>query len=642
MRTLFKKLRSIRQLFYFPLLLLAFAIGCDKDDSSSNEPISTGVLNENTIIIEDELYTSLITVGENQIIFTDNDQTSTIKASSILVSDSSEKAPNGFLRKVISVATVNGQKICETEQASLTDALKSARVRFTRNITDEDLIAVDSSGNDISDQQRDGRLSLRIPLYRTFGGVRVSGECDIKSEFDFELSIDDSKISYFKTGITIKNTNTLNFEATRSGNIHEERILATYELAPFTVWIGPLPIPLKQRLVLIMGVDGEILAKISGGATNTNTVTAGIEYSGNQWKNISDIQNSFEKKPVEFEGKAKVEVWLQAGYELRPYALPSSRIFLAAKGSVLGEIKQSVSNNCKVAVNLDWGVELSAKAKMAIFNRTIASYDATFFSHYYPIYRKEVSSLRVKTNPVTDIVEETGSYAGARKYKATSGGFIKDSLINCNTTVLERGVCWDTLTQPTIFKSRSSDGSGKGTYTSQLTQLKGGKTYYARAYARTSSDTIYGDQKEFKTSVHVKIEFVPYDYADISRYNNKIVDGIRFSFASQRVSMINEQTFRDCFETDYYSGGYQTGSSTLYADISGIENITKITVVMHDNCGRNCSRVTVCDANGLIDKVTNGNTVFGNFTKTFDMTGKNPKKVTFASLEGWPVSIEIE
>jgi len=60
--------------------------------------------------------------------------------------------------------------------------------------------------------------------------------------------------------------------------------------------------------------------------------------------------------------------------------------------------------------------------------------------------------------------------------------------------VLARGVCWSTSPFPTLGDPHSLDGSGTGSYISQLTGLATNHTYYIRAYATNLVGTSYGNQ----------------------------------------------------------------------------------------------------------------------------------------------------
>ena len=62
---------------------------------------------------------------------------------------------------------------------------------------------------------------------------------------------------------------------------------------------------------------------------------------------------------------------------------------------------------------------------------------------------------------------------------------------------------------------------------------------------------------------------------------------------------------------------------------------------MYENYGINCSKVTVCNEDSLIDKVTNTDSG-GSLIKTFNVSEKNPKTVIFSTLKGFPISLEVE
>jgi len=66
-------------------------------------------------------------------------------------------------------------------------------------------------------------------------------------------------------------------------------------------------------------------------------------------------------------------------------------------------------------------------------------------------------------------------------------------------TVTARGVCWSTSSNPTTSDFTSSNGTGIGSYTSNLTGLNPLTTYYVRAYATNNAGTEYGSQVSFTT-----------------------------------------------------------------------------------------------------------------------------------------------
>ena len=70
---------------------------------------------------------------------------------------------------------------------------------------------------------------------------------------------------------------------------------------------------------------------------------------------------------------------------------------------------------------------------------------------------------------------------------------------DAGASVTARGVCWSITSNPTIDNSKTTDGSGIGTFTSVITGLTSGTTYYVRSYATNSVGTTYGPEISFTT-----------------------------------------------------------------------------------------------------------------------------------------------
>ncbi|HOZ52963.1 MAG TPA: hypothetical protein PLU17_13950, partial [Chitinophagaceae bacterium] len=90
------------------------------------------------------------------------------------------------------------------------------------------------------------------------------------------------------------------------------------------------------------------------------------------------------------------------------------------------------------------------------------------------------------TNDVTDKTQTTAKCGG----NVTSDG---------GAAVTARGVCWSTSANPTVANSKTIDGTGSGSFISNLTGLSANTPYYVRAYATNSSGTSYGNQQSFTT-----------------------------------------------------------------------------------------------------------------------------------------------
>jgi subtilisin-like proprotein convertase family protein len=69
--------------------------------------------------------------------------------------------------------------------------------------------------------------------------------------------------------------------------------------------------------------------------------------------------------------------------------------------------------------------------------------------------------------------------------------------------ITARGICWSTSPLPTIANSLTTDGTGLGSFTSEITGLVGLTTYYVRAYATNVAGTSYGTQLSFVTVIDI-------------------------------------------------------------------------------------------------------------------------------------------
>ncbi|MEI7614401.1 MAG: hypothetical protein WCK63_15990, partial [Betaproteobacteria bacterium] len=117
-------------------------------------------------------------------------------------------------------------------------------------------------------------------------------------------------------------------------------------------------------------------------------------------------------------------------------------------------------------------------------------------------YGPEVSFTT--TAPSAPILSATTAASSITGSSATSGGTVT---IPNGAPITAQGVCYATSTGPTTSNSVAAAVSivQSGTFTSSLTGLTGGTTYYVRAYATNSTGTGYGPEVSFTTSAGVPV-----------------------------------------------------------------------------------------------------------------------------------------
>lgn len=91
------------------------------------------------------------------------------------------------------------------------------------------------------------------------------------------------------------------------------------------------------------------------------------------------------------------------------------------------------------------------------------------------------------TTEITDITDSTAISGG----NVTSDGGL---------TVTARGLCWSSKQTPTVSDNKTVDGSGTGSFVSNISGLFPNTMYYIRAYATNAKGTAYGNTMSFTTS----------------------------------------------------------------------------------------------------------------------------------------------
>ena len=165
----------------------------------------------------------------------------------------------------------------------------------------------------------------------------------------------------------------------------------------------------------------------------------------------------------------------------------------------------------------------------------------------------------IPTLTTTDITNITS-------ISATSGGNITD---NGGLNVTARGVCWSTSPNPTVSDSHTTNGTGTGIFTSNITGLEISTTYYVRAYATTNAGTAYGDEVSFTTHDGIPI-LTTNDIIDITAISatgggNIFDDGLSVTARGVCWSTSPNPTVNDSHTTN------GTGTGSFTSNITGLE-----------------------------------------------------------------------
>ncbi len=111
---------------------------------------------------------------------------------------------------------------------------------------------------------------------------------------------------------------------------------------------------------------------------------------------------------------------------------------------------------------------------------------------------------------------------------ATGSGYIE---LNGGGTLSQHGICWSKSTAPTTSNFCSQEGSASKTvaFTSSITSLNTGVTYYVRAYGtdQQSGNSLYGNEVSFTTATYPQVSTQAVSNIDLtSATGNGTIDSL--------------------------------------------------------------------------------------------------------------------
>lgn len=165
--------------------------------------------------------------------------------------------------------------------------------------------------------------------------------------------------------------------------------------------------------------------------------------------------------------------------------------------------------------------------------------------------KKPQGEITVITAPVTDITANTAVSGGTVSY---TGVF----------TIGECGVCCDVNHNPTIDDNYTEDIYGEGNFTSKITQLKRDTQYFVRAYARTSSGIIYGNEVTFTTPNPTSSGWVHYGDGNYKQCWGFTNGGTYTWAAMYPASMLSEYTGCTITKVKMYAGVVRSYNMKIY------------------------------------------------------------------------------
>ena len=282
------------------------------------------------------------------------------------------------------------------------------------------------------------------------------------------------------------------------------------------------------------------------------------------------------------------------------------------------------------------------------------NYDNAYLNRDAGANRSRARSVRcVKQLSTTEPVVHTASVTDIASTTATCGGTSSDG----GNNITAHGVCWSTHQSPTTSDSHTTDGYGEGAFTSALTGLTPGVTYYVRAYIIYSGVTLYGEERTFTPGGCGTLVINDYDgntYNTVQigdqcwmRENLRTThyaDGMPIPYATSGYEYDNPRYYQNSNMDVSVFGLYYNWPAVLHggthsnANPSGIQGVcpdgwhvpsrseweqlsTFVSSQSEYICGGNASFIAKALASTTYWNTSNGNCVIGNVLENNNATG---------------------
>jgi DNA/RNA endonuclease YhcR with UshA esterase domain len=284
---------------------------------------------------------------------------------------------------------------------------------------------------------------------------------------------------------------------------------------------------------------------ISSGNTLFNTLTVN-----------TPTNDSLESKLVKIENLFYLSGW--------PTTAGTTKTVLTLKGQ--DTVTLRIFNNC----NLQGMPAPTATVSFSITGLVNQNDASSPFTAGYQILPRNTSDLVINYSNPTVI---TGTSAGITQYTALCSGSIPS---DGGYVVTSRGICYDTVADPTTADSIRTSTGTTGNFTVNLTNLTMSTTYHYRAFVVNSLGTFYGNDSVFTTAASAVVPVITTTNASAIGFTNATVGGVIVNDGGDTIitkgicwSMNQNPTVAD-------SISIVSGSATTYSSI--INNLTENTI----------------------------------------------------------------
>ncbi|MBN2669028.1 MAG: hypothetical protein JXR60_07350 [Bacteroidales bacterium] len=388
------------------LAILSIFYSCKKDEEKETTP---NVVSENTIVFNDQTiaYISSLDTSNYTFVFAgSNAQIAQLKQGQIIVDDTSSIAPNGFLRKITSITNNNGITTVQTEQAKLTEAVKSGSIHFNSGQVKKSNIRQIELSKDVQFSQSKFSVfafDYNKTIEQGNSTINISGHTELDLDFymdyewDFDILTLTPYISEFESGININQSASIVTSA-QSGISFEEQIpLAKFYLTPWIIQVGIVPVVFIPVIDLYIDANGQISGTFTMGVTESYNGKLGTRYtSENGFSKVDEDNYSSGYTYPSIELEANFETHLKTEFSLLLYGIAGPFANISGCTQMTSHL-YPISNN--------WDLDLYAGSQVQVGLKVDVIGFSEDWADDYCLFKTNL--LHLQNEPIGNVVQIT-------------------------------------------------------------------------------------------------------------------------------------------------------------------------------------------------------------------------------------------
>ncbi len=357
----------------------------------------------------------------------------------VLVGDASDKAPNGFLRKVKEVTTLCDKIVVVTEFATLEEAIQDASVQTHQTLKPGMVLSANHADGVTMSTSPDGlgfEFSLvDVVLYDHDGDNRTKndritadGSIALDISADVGINISWFKLKQFRFITTATETAEISVKWNYPLSIERSVPIdiTDIKLSPITVMAGPVPIVIVPDLSLAIDYGGEVSVAVTTGVVQEASLRLGATYENGHWSGVHEFNNKFvfNSPSIELSASVMAGVHPELSFKLYGVAGPYVGIvmYLELEAAISAEGRDVLLSPDDLEISLYAGLQLISGAKIEVLGKELANYEAGSLDFKFLLFRFVFFTNREPNAPSNPIPADNISSQPLNPLLIWSGG----------------------------------------------------------------------------------------------------------------------------------------------------------------------------------------------------------------------------